>query len=151
MTEPDRRQLHFESLDELLADAERVATPTAHVSGNWTIGQIIHHLAEAMHKSFDGYEQLASPEMQRIASRRRPKMLSEGLPTGIKLEGDMSRYTPPPEATLETALERMRSAMDRSRQEFMDVEHPFLGKMDHEQWTQFHCRHAELHLSFVSI
>jgi len=23
------------------------------------------------------------------------------------------------------------------------------GRYSHEEWNQFHCRHAELHLSFV--
>ncbi len=149
MTEPNRRPLHFESLDELLADAERVATPEARVTGNWTVGQIIHHLAEAMHKSFDGYDGPAPPERRRIAMRQRPTLLKEGFPTGITLDGDLTRYAPPPEASLETARSRLRSAVIRSRDETMNADHPFLGEMDHKQWTQFHCRHAELHLSFV--
>ena len=28
-------------------------------------------------------------------------------------------------------------------------EHPVLGHLTREEWTQFHLRHAELHMSFV--
>jgi hypothetical protein len=26
---------------------------------------------------------------------------------------------------------------------------PFLGELTREQWDQLHCRHCELHLSFI--
>jgi hypothetical protein len=31
----------------------------------------------------------------------------------------------------------------------MTARHPVLGKLTHEEWTQLHLRHAELHLSFA--
>ena len=149
MSNLKRRQLHFETLEDVLAEAERVTTRPYCEVGNWTAGQIVYHLAEAIHKSFDGYELLAPQEQRQNVSRRREGFLRDGFPPGFKLEGDLARYTPPPEAVLEKAMERLRVAVARARDETMDKVHPFLDRMDHEQWTEFHCRHAELHLGFL--
>jgi hypothetical protein len=31
----------------------------------------------------------------------------------------------------------------------MTATSPVLGRLSHEQWVQFHCRHAEMHFSFM--
>src|SRR5205807_8480410 len=49
-----RRRLHFESLDEVLAEAERRAAGRYRRLGHWTLGQILMHLALAGDKSIDG-------------------------------------------------------------------------------------------------
>ena len=49
----------------------------------------------------------------------------------------------------QAALEGLRAAVRRTHTEPMIAPHPVLGKLTHEEWTQMHLRHAELHLSFV--
>ena len=40
---------------EIIADAEQVALGEYTTVGNWTFGQILTHLAQAMHCTFDGF------------------------------------------------------------------------------------------------
>lgn len=49
-----RRSLHFASLDEILAEAERLAAGRHRQLGNWTLGQILMHLARAGEAYIDG-------------------------------------------------------------------------------------------------
>ena len=49
-----RRRLHFGSLDEVLAEAERLAAGPYRKLGNWRLGEILMHLALAGNKSIDG-------------------------------------------------------------------------------------------------
>ena len=41
------------------------------------------------------------------------------------------------------------AAIERAGSQRMKHPSPVLGKLSHEQWEQLHCRHAELHLSFL--
>src|SRR5262245_38050967 len=49
-----RRQLRFQSLDEVLEDARRLAAGPVVQRGNWTLGQVCRHLAQGMVLSIDG-------------------------------------------------------------------------------------------------
>ncbi len=42
-----RRVVRYESFDEILADAERLAVVPTRTLGNWSIGQIFSHLAKS--------------------------------------------------------------------------------------------------------
>ena len=42
---PERRVLTFQSLDEVIADAERLAAGKVRTTGSHTFGQILNHLA----------------------------------------------------------------------------------------------------------
>ena len=42
---PERRELSFASLDEAVAEAERLASGPVRTTGNHTFGQILEHLA----------------------------------------------------------------------------------------------------------
>ena len=55
-----RRELHFNSLDDILADVDRLASSREiRTLGNWSAGQIFEHVARVMDKSIDGSEQPA--------------------------------------------------------------------------------------------
>ena len=49
-----RRDVHYDSYDDVLADAERLASGDILTVGNWTLGQIFEHLAQTMNSSIDG-------------------------------------------------------------------------------------------------
>lgn len=48
-----RRYLRYESLDAFLTDAEYIAGVETKQLGNWTLGQILMHLATVYEKSID--------------------------------------------------------------------------------------------------
>lgn len=63
-----RRELHYGSLDELLADAEQIAAGPYKTIGNWTYGQILTHLTEAMESTLDGFS-FRAPLPMRVVVR----------------------------------------------------------------------------------
>jgi Protein of unknown function (DUF1569) len=50
-----RRKLDYASLEEVLADADRLSSRPVKVLGNWSAGQIFRHLALAFNGSIDGF------------------------------------------------------------------------------------------------
>src|SRR5688572_24347585 len=50
-----RRTLRFATLEEMLADAERLAAGPSRTLGNWSLGQILDHLAVWLEFPLDGF------------------------------------------------------------------------------------------------
>ena len=49
-----RRELHYDTLDELLADAEQLARGEVRMLGNWSLGQVFRHFTIVYENSIDG-------------------------------------------------------------------------------------------------
>jgi hypothetical protein len=81
----------------------------------------------------------------RLMKRR---LLKRGLRPGFKLPKDREAAAYPAVASPQEALDILRQAV-RLRHEKATAIHPLFGKLTHEEWTQLHLRHAELHLSFA--
>ncbi|HEX9832506.1 MAG TPA: DUF1569 domain-containing protein [Mycobacterium sp.] len=52
--------------------------------------------------------------------------------------------------TPEAGLAVLRGAVDRLKTGSRRAGHPFLGPLSVDEWTQFHLRHAEMHVSFAA-
>jgi hypothetical protein len=146
----DRRQLHFDSLDDLSADVERLAAcHELRTLGNWSAGQIFEHLAVVMNKSIDGFDK-QMPAAVRFLARLlvKPRLLGRPMKPGFRLPGRLAEIVPPPVETA-AGLDHLRRALGRLRAEEKRAPSPFLGAMTRAEWDQLHCRHAELHLSFL--
>jgi hypothetical protein len=145
-----RRNLRFTSLDEVVADAEKlVSSPTSRTLGNWPISQLLTHLAMAMNTSIDGISFKAPWLIRLIGPFLKQRILQRGLSPGFKLPREREAAAYPPANSPQEALDILRKAAGRMRTERATVTHPIFGKMTHEDWIQFHLRHAELHLSYA--
>ncbi len=71
------------------------------------------------------------------------------MPPGFRLPKDVEGSFFPAAASPLEALEGLRRAVARLQNERMTARHLVFGKLTHEEWTQLHLRHAELHLSFA--
>jgi hypothetical protein len=146
----ERRQLHFNSLDDLAAEVERLAAcRQLRTLGNWSAGQICEHLATVMNKSIDGFDK-KMPAVVRFLARLlvKQRLLSRPMKPGFRLPGRLAEIVPPPVETA-AGLDDLRRAIRRLRTEEKRSPSPFLGAMTRAEWDQLHCRHAELHLSFL--
>jgi hypothetical protein len=134
-------------LDELLADAEQVAAGPYKTLGNWTYGQILTHLTEAMRSTMDGFA-FRAPLPMRVIVRlfMKKKFLSKPLPSGFKIP---KRFPQPDDVSIDVALGKMRAVIERLKTTEERAFHPFLGKIPKEESDEFQLRHAELHMSFV--
>lgn len=141
-----RRQVHYDSLSELLADAERLAQVDVQTLGNWTPGQIYQHLAQSLDGSIDGLGfSLPAPVRVLMSLFMKRKFLKEAIPAGFK---STKEFIPPATST-ESGLASLRAAVERQDREPSRAIHPAFGKIGRDGWNDFHLRHAEMHMSFL--
>ena len=142
-----RRSVRYQSYDDLLRDAERIASSESiQTLGNWSLGQIFKHLADAIESSIDG-SGFVLPWPIRIVFTMlmKRKYLYGSLPAGFKAP---KRFQPGPIDTL-AALDELRAAVGRMKSEADRVMHPAFGNITREEWDQFNLRHCEMHMSFI--
>ncbi len=149
-----RRKLRFETIDDALAEVERVAAADREgrlrCAGNWSAGQMLGHIAAWAEYSYKGYP-LKVPWFVRLIVRfQKGKLLREGLKPGLripKVEG--GTYGTEPMST-ERGAARLRQVFERLRSEPAIHPSPVFGKLSHAELVALNLRHAELHLGFVS-
>lgn len=147
----DRRVVRYDTLQDLLADAEQLAAGPVRTLGNHSFGQILRHLALTMNGSIDdAFSSIRFPWWIRFLARmRRKAIFAGGLRPGIRLPSDADVYAWPKEKELTAMLEDLRKAVSRLENETKRGSHPAFGKLTVNEWNQFHLRHSELHMSFV--
>src|SRR5580658_10196199 len=90
-----RRQLKFNTLDDILADVERLAQGNVRALGNWSPGQNLEHLAIVINGSLDGIDVRASIFMRLVARMFRKRMLKMRMPAGFQLPRSAAALLPP--------------------------------------------------------
>ena len=152
-----RRAVAIPSWDVLAQEVDRVERAAApdgeglRVTGNWSAGQILDHVARAIERSMDGF---VGPHPVRPgtngAAERKSRMLSLPLaPAGpsIACAGDIE---PPVQVWTPDGAAHIRTALNRVRENHpLDKPSPMVGPLTQQEWTTFHLRHAALHLSFI--
>ena len=146
----ERRTLRFDQMNDILADAERLDRAVRlRTTGNWSAAQIVQHIADGIDRSINGYGVRGPDDARAAALAKRDALLQKGFPLGLRLPDGMQHFLPPPDNTWPSAMKLLREAVSRTASDPMKADHPFFGEMSHEQWVQFHCRHAEMHFSFM--
>ncbi len=145
-----RRELHFATIGEALADAERLAAGEWQQLGNWSLGRICRHLAQSLDSATDD-NQVAPPlVIGWFAPLFKGWLLKNGLRPGFQMTPSMKPvFMPPDEVETRAGIEAFRVAVDRFESATLPAKSKFLGKMTRDDWIAFHCRHAEMHLSFI--
>ncbi|MDC0935273.1 DUF1569 domain-containing protein [Pirellulales bacterium] len=143
-----RRKVRYESMDDLLADAQRIAASEVKTLGNWSPGQIYMHLARSLDASIDGFDfSMPAPVRWMMSLMMKNKFLHKEVPAGFKAPaGPMI----PDETSTEEGLAALEAAIARQQREPERVIHPGFGKLTREEWNLFHLRHAEMHMSFLT-
>lgn len=145
-----RRKLRFTTLNDVIEDAARlVASPNPKTLGNWPLDQLLSHLAIAVTGSLDGITGQANWIVRLFGPFIKHRVLKNGMSPGFRLPKKMEAVAFPAGASPQEALEKLRAAIRRTDTETMTARHPVFGKLTHDEWLQFHLRHAELHLSFA--
>jgi len=146
-----RRQLKFETFDDVLSDAERlVASQNCRMLGNWALPELINHLAMTMNSSIDGFAAKAPFLIRWVGPLiKRSVVYGKKLSPGIKLPAEAVPVAFPSGNSSQQALDALRVAFARAARERMEADHPAFGRMTHEEWLLMQLRHAEMHLSFA--
>jgi Protein of unknown function (DUF1569) len=146
----NRRKLHFDTIEDIVEDVENLNQRKVRALGNWSGGQILKHLSIVMNGSIDGAGGASFSWPLRMLGRlMKGRILNKGMSPGYQLKGSAANALVPPAVSWEEGLRIFRDAVRRQQTESKREPSPFLGPMTREQWNQLHCRHAELHLSFL--
>lgn len=151
----DVRRLRYPSIDDMLADAERIAVAdragTLRRTGNWTAGQTFGHLATWMEYAFDGFPpDMNPPWIIKTIIRFKRKMFFEGpMPRGVRIPRIQGGTKGTDLMSLDDGLARLRAATARLKAGAPRQPNPIFGPLTQDQWKAMSLRHAELHLGFL--
>ncbi|MBI5759683.1 MAG: DUF1569 domain-containing protein [Planctomycetales bacterium] len=141
-----RRTVRYESLRDLLNDAEKLASADVRTLGNWSFGQILKHNAMSLDSSIDGSGfMLPAPVRWLMSLMMKQKFLTKPIPPGFKSPDSFV----PGETSIKEGLSALRAAIERQNRETKRALHPGFGQFTNDEWNQFNLRHAEMHMSFV--
>lgn len=148
----DCRDLSFRSVDEAIADAERLVSADEagrlRRLGNWTLGQALGHVAAWATYPYDGYP-ATPPWFVRILGRfLKGRVLKGPLPRGYRLPGvPGGTFGVEPLDAME-GLDRLRSALRRLAASPPSRPNPVFGHLTHDEWLMLNLKHAALHQGF---
>lgn len=141
-----RRQVHYESLDDLLEEAKRFSQLEVKTLGNWSVGQNLKHLAQSLDMSIDGADfSMPAPVRWIMTMLMKKKFLTQSIPAGFSTGATFT----PDETSVEDGLAALEKSISRQKEEPTRVMHPGFGNISREEWNDFHLRHSELHMSFL--
>ena len=145
-----RRPVRYESPSDVLADAERLAAAGATTTGNWSLAEIVDHVATGVDLMIDGFGYVA-PWYVRLVGRAlfKRRILRRGMPPRLPFPG--GGQTRPFRASVDVAdaLAHLREATERMKATQQFAPHPVFGQLPREEVLLLHLRHAELHMGFV--
>ena len=150
--DPERRDLRFSNLDEVIADAEQLASGEVRTTGNHTFGQILEHLARTHDMTTGRLEAPSPPWFMRLLIPLMKPMLINDKPVkpGFKLPAKAEGvFWPDQEFEVNEALAHLKESVEHYKSQGPMPKHPMFGKLTRQQNDSLNCRHAALHLSFV--
>jgi hypothetical protein len=151
---PARRLLNFDSLDDIVRDAEHLLAVGYERAGKWDLAQCCGHLAEWMRFPMDGFPRPPLPIRMMFAVLRpligRKELLRAIEKNEMRSSGTDPRTIPPPGGDPAAAVEKLNETIERMKSYTGEIRpSPFFGKMTQEEWFGLNRVHAAHHLSFL--
>jgi hypothetical protein len=148
----DHRKLHFDSIDQLMAEVDRLveaerAGRLKHL-GNWTLGQTLGHVACWAEYSYTGAPLKVPFFIKWIVRLRKKRFLYGPMTPGVRIPRVPGGTLATDVVPLDEAVERIRGVMQRLKSEAPTALNPLFGSLTHDEWIALTSRHAELHLGF---
>lgn len=147
-----RRILHFDSIDQLLAEIDRLAAAERagrlKQLGNWTLGQALGHLATWGEFAYTGVPLKPPFFIRWILRFQKKKFLVGPMPAGVRIPRVENGTLGTEPTSLDAGLARYKAVLQRLKSEAPILPSPIFGKMTHEESIALALRHAELHLGF---
>ncbi len=147
-----RRQVRYQSFEDLVADAERLAGAKVGTTANWSLGQTLKHLGLAMEGSTRPGKGFKVPWWVKVLGfvYLRRRLVYGPFPPGLQLpKSAAARLVPTEEVSATDGLATLRRGIEKLRSESTRATHPVAGALSIAEWDSFHLRHAELHMSFL--
>lgn len=143
-----RRTVHYNSLDEVAADAERLLAGGYTRLGNWNLGTMSTHLAKAMQTGLDGSSIKVNPVIRFVARLLYKEKSLRQMKPGFKLPKSAASLAPHIEED-RAGVEELKATIARWQREPQRHPHGFFGPLTDDEWNRLMLRHAEMHMSFL--
>ena len=131
----------FDDIDRLHRDGYQRA-------GNWDLGTICCHLADAIERSMDGFLSRAPLMLRLVSPLVLPVVLKiHRIPAGV----NVAKFAlPSGEQNPDEQIARLRKVVERY-QAYSGVlhPHPMFGRISRSKFDRLHLIHAAHHLSFL--
>jgi hypothetical protein len=150
----ERRKLTFKTPEDMFAEVERIVAAeragTLRCTGNWTVGQILGHLAFWAGTAYNDYP-LKPPAWVKMILRLmgKKRFTTNPMPVGVRIPGVEGGTLGTEACGLDEGLARFNKAWERLKKEVPTRPHAIFGPLTHDEFIQGNLRHAELHLSYL--
>ena len=144
-----RRELRFSNLDDITADVQRLSTGGYRQLGNWPLGQMCQHLANAFGMALDGNVPSAPWPVRALARWLYKEKTLRRMKPGFKLPPKVAAVVIPSRVEDAQGIAALHTAIARWKKETQRHPHPFFGRLTPQEWEQIMLRHSEMHLSFL--
>lgn len=151
MAKRRRRELFFNSMDEIRSELDRLAGVPVETSGNFDFAQIVEHLARSLDVISGHLPVITINFPTRVLARMTlPWVLRGPLPSGFRLNRTMQSLLWTSDFVLvPTAMLHFDEALERYRNAHRLPPHPYFGDLTRPQHDRLQCLHCAMHLSFV--
>jgi hypothetical protein len=151
MSQPNRRVLTLNTLDEVVAEVERLAAGRVTTTGKHSFPHIIRHLA-LTNEMMTG--RIAAPKPPLILRLMLPLIRSSILKGSVKPGVKLPRraeavFWSDEEISVQDAIAMLKDSVVYYKEHGPMPVHPIFGKATREQLDRLNCNHAAMHLSFV--
>jgi hypothetical protein len=148
---PERRELTFHSLEDAVADAERLASGEVRTTGKHIFAQILKHLALTHDMATGKIVGPRPPFFMRLMMPLMKGMILKGpVKPGFKLPtAAESFFWPGGNTDVNEALTDLKESVKNYNTNGPLPVHPVFGKVPHEQNDRLNISHCAMHLSFV--
>ncbi len=150
-----RRLLRFRGVAELEREVERLIQGERSGrlvwKGNWTLGQILGHIASWIEYFYSGFPMGPAPLGVRLFGKlMKGRFLNKGLTAGFRLPKAREGTYGTERLSTDAGALKLRAALGRLK-DGQPPRHasPVFGPMSVDEVTRLTLRHAELHLGFV--
>lgn len=150
----ERRELRFNSIDDALAEIDRIVQADQHGTlrrtGNWTAGRVFGHLAAWIDYGYTGYPMRVPWFIRMLIRRKKDTYIRDGMKAGVRIPRTPDGTYGTDDMPTTQGAQRLRQSLERlKRGEPATYESPAFGPMSHADRIALNLRHAELHLSFL--
>ena len=151
-----RRSLKFASLDDAVADAERLLAAGYDRARQWSLGQCCGHIASWLGYAMDGFPKPPAPLRMLMWVLRHT--VGPGALTRVLANGEMKpglptspQSVPAPTPDDAAGVAKLKETVARVNAfAGTPLPSPFFGPMDRDTWVRLNCVHAAHHLSFLT-
>ncbi len=152
-----RRDLRFRSIDEVLAEVDRIVAAekagALKATGNWSAGQVFNHIATWLNFGWEGFPPSVNPPwfVRAILHLMRNRYIHKPTRAGVMIPGLPGGTLGAEPMSTEEGARKLKAALTRLKNgEPAKHPSPAFGPMTEEERTQFQLRHCELHMSFLT-